>query len=101
MRAKVGEGQLSLLADLLTDRERAVLEFARGPGLRARVADQGQQRLGLSPTRYFQVLGWLLERAEAADAEPELVAALRGVQDQRRQLRRNAPPARRDPGGRQ
>ncbi len=58
-----GEGQLTLLAGLLTVRDRAVLELGRGPGLRARVADQARQRLGLSPTRYFQVLGWLLQRA--------------------------------------
>jgi len=42
---KVGEGQLSLLAELLTVRDRAVLELARGQGLRARVADQAQQRV--------------------------------------------------------
>ncbi len=67
-----------------------MLALARGPGLQARVADQAQSVLGLSPTRYFQLLGRLLDRAEAADAEPELVARLRAVQDQRRRLRRLA-----------
>jgi len=46
------------------------------------------------------VLGWLLERAEAFEAEPELVAGLRAVQDERRRLRRNGRPGRRDPRGR-
>jgi len=45
--------------------------------------------LGLSPTRYFQLLGRLLDRPEAADAEPELVAGLRAVQDHRRRLRQS------------
>jgi len=86
---RAGEGQLSLLPGLLTETDRAVLDLARGPGLRARVADQAQHLLGLSPTRYFQLLGRLLDRPEAADAEPELVAGLRAVQDQRRRLRQS------------
>ena len=84
---RAGEGQLSLLAGMLTETDRAVLELARGPGLQARVADRAPSVLGLSPTRYFQLLGRLLDRPEAADAEPELVAGLRAVRDQRRRLR--------------
>ncbi len=87
---RAGEGQLSLLVGLLTETDRAVLELARGPGLQARVAGQVQHLLGLSPTRYFQLLGRLLDRPEAADAEPELVAGLRAAQDRRRRLRRLA-----------
>jgi len=87
---RAGEGQLSLLAGILSETDRAVLELARGPGLAARVADQAPRVLGLSPTRYFQMLGRLLDRPEAADAEPELVDRLRAVQDQRRRLRRLA-----------
>ncbi len=49
----------------------------------------GAALLGLSPTRYFQLLGRLLDRPEAADAEPELVAGLRAVQNQRRRLRQS------------
>jgi len=86
---RAGEGQLSLLAGMLTEADRAVLELARGPGLRARVADQAQHLLGLSPTRYFQLLSRLLDRPEAAAAEPELVAGLRAVQDERRRLRQS------------
>ena len=90
--ARAGEGQLSLLAGMLTETDRAVLELARGPGpgLAARVADRAPSVLGLSPTRYFQLLGRLLDRPEAADAEPELVTGLRAVQDQRRRLRQRA-----------
>jgi len=88
--SRAGEGQLSLLAGILTETDRAVLELARGPGLQARVADQAQHLLGLSPTRYFQLLSRLLDRPEAADAEPELVTGLRAVQAQRRRLRRLA-----------
>ncbi len=49
---RAGEGQLSLLAGILTETDRAVLELARGPGLAARVAAQAQHLLGTSPTRY-------------------------------------------------
>ena len=84
------EGQLPLLAGILTETDRAVLELARGPGLATRVAAQAQRLLGISPTRYFQLLSRLLDRPEAADAEPELVAGLRAVQAQRRRLRRLA-----------
>ncbi len=87
---RAGEGQLSLLAGILTETDRAVLELARGPGLQARVADEAPRLLGLSPTRYFQLLSRLLDRPEAADAEPELVAGLRAVQDQRRRLRQTS-----------
>ncbi len=90
LTTRAGEGQLSLLAGMLTETDRAVLELARGPGLAARVADRAQSGLGLSPTRYFQLLGRLLDRPEAADAEPELVTGLRAVQDQRRRLRQRA-----------
>jgi len=93
LTTRAGEGQLSLLAGILTETDRAVLELARGPGpgpgLAARVADRAQSGLGLSPTRYFQLLGRLLDRPEAADAEPELVTGLRAVQAQRRRLRQS------------
>jgi len=42
-----------------------VLALARGPGLAARVADRAPRVLGLSPTRYFQLLSRLLDRPEA------------------------------------
>jgi hypothetical protein len=86
---RVGQGQLSLLAGILTETDRAVLEFARGPRLAARVAARAPHLLGLSPTRYFQLLSQLLDRPEAAAAEPELVAGLRAVQDERRRLRQS------------
>jgi len=47
-----GGGQLSLLAGILNETDRAVLELARGPGLAARVAAQAQRLLGISPTPY-------------------------------------------------
>jgi len=72
---RAGEGQLSLLAGILTETDRVVLELARGTGLQARVAAQAQRLLGISPARYFQ----LLDRPEAADAEPELSPAAGGA----------------------
>jgi hypothetical protein len=43
--------------------------------------------LGMSETRYFQLLLALLERVEVADTEPELVARLRSLRERRRRWR--------------
>jgi hypothetical protein len=83
---KAVPGQLSLLAGCLDDRDRAVLAFARQHHLSGGLR-RVQAELGMSDTRYFQLLLALLERAEVTDAEPELVAALRALLERRRRWR--------------
>ena len=84
---KAGVGQLSLLAECLDDRDRAVLTFAREHHLRGLVRGRVQAELGISETRYYQLLVALLSRPEVAEAEPELVAHLRGMLERRRRWR--------------
>jgi len=72
----------------LSDLERAVLDFA---GLRWRYAGAKEARIreqfGWSTTRYYQVLGALLERPEAVEYAPMLVARLRRLAEARSRQR--------------
>ena len=77
-------GQLSLLGECLDAEDRAVLAFAREHHLAGRVSHRVEAELGISEVRYLQLLAGLIRRVEAADAEPELVAALRARRDRRR-----------------
>ncbi|MDP9435205.1 MAG: DUF3263 domain-containing protein [Actinomycetota bacterium] len=65
----------------------AVLAFARDHHLQGRVSGRVQSQLGLCETRYYQLLVDVLDRPEAAAAEPELVQHLRALRDRRRRLR--------------
>ncbi len=78
--------QLSLLGGCLDEQDRAVLAFARAHHWQGSVAEQVHQ-LGISQTRYFQLLARLLERIEVAEAEPELVEQLHALRQRRRRLR--------------
>ena len=78
--------QLSLLRECLDERDRAVLAFARAHHWQGAVAEH-VHRLGISQTRYYQLLARLLERVEVAEAEPELVAQLQALRERRRRLR--------------
>ncbi|MFD7920638.1 DUF3263 domain-containing protein [Streptomyces sp. NPDC059740] len=68
--------------------ERAVLAVERrswgGPGVKERVI---RERLGLSPTRYYQVLNALLDDARALAHDPVTVNRLRRVRQARRERR--------------
>ncbi|WP_329065193.1 DUF3263 domain-containing protein [Streptomyces sp. NBC_01429] len=72
----------------LSDRDRAVLAVERrgwpGPGAKERAI---RERLGLSPTRYYQLLGALLDDPRAAEHDPVTVNRLRRVRDARRERR--------------
>jgi hypothetical protein len=83
-RATAGAGQLSLLELCMDERDHAVLAFARRHQQRRDVGDLVERELGLSPTRYFQLLLAMLERPEVAAADPELVTSLRAMRDRRR-----------------
>ena len=85
--ARAGAGQLSLLGECLDRQDRAVLTFAREHHLQGRVRARVQTELGMTETRYYQLLLALLSRPEVAEAEPELVAQLRTMLERRRRLR--------------
>ncbi|MFI6862036.1 DUF3263 domain-containing protein [Streptomyces sp. NPDC050421] len=69
----------------LSDRDRAVLAVERqswtGPGAKERAI---REQLGISPTRYYQLLNALLDDRRALEADPVTVNRLRRVRDARR-----------------
>ncbi|MFJ4503421.1 DUF3263 domain-containing protein [Streptomyces sp. NPDC088864] len=72
----------------LSDRDRAVLAVERqswaGPGAKERAI---RERLGLSPTRYYQLLNALLDDRRALEEDPVTVNRLRRVREARRNRR--------------
>lgn len=72
----------------LTERDRAVLAVERrswpGPGAKERVI---RERLGISPTRYYQLLGALIDDSLALAHDPVTVNRLRRIRDARRARR--------------
>jgi hypothetical protein len=78
----------------LSERDRAVLEFERSwwtqPGSKE-VAIRA--RLGLSPTRYRQVLAVLVDSADAEAFDPLVVRRLRRRREQLRRARYQGRPA--------
>lgn len=75
----------------LDDRERAILAFegrwARHTGAKEEAV---RSELGLAPARYYQLLGRLIDTADALEHDPLLVKRLRRARDVRTQ-RRAAP----------
>jgi len=61
------QGQLSLLPGCLDAQDRAVLTFARDHHLQGRVGARVQAQLGMTQTRYYQLLLRLLDRVEVAE----------------------------------
>ncbi|MFF7675177.1 DUF3263 domain-containing protein [Actinacidiphila glaucinigra] len=72
-------------ADGLTEQDRAVLDIARrawaGPGAKERAI---RERLGISPTRYYQLLNALLDDPRALAHDPVTVNRLRRTRDTHR-----------------
>ncbi|MFI9625037.1 DUF3263 domain-containing protein [Streptomyces sp. NPDC052042] len=72
----------------LSERDRAVLAVERrswtGPGAKERAI---RERLGISPTRYYQLLNALLDDRRALEEDPVTVYRLRRVRDARRDRR--------------
>jgi len=83
----------------LSDRDRAILDFERswwaldGPKEAAI-----RERLGLSPARYYQVLGALLDSADAEAYDPLVVRRLRRLRERRRRARFEGRSANQPPG---
>ncbi|MGC5343030.1 DUF3263 domain-containing protein [Streptomyces sp. DT24] len=72
----------------MSDRDRAVLAVERrswaGPGVKERAI---REQLGISPTRYYQLLNALLDDPRAAEEDPVTVNRLRRVRAARRTRR--------------
>jgi hypothetical protein len=72
----------------LTDRDRAILDFERSwwtqPGSKGGAI---RARLGLSATRYYQILAQLTDSEEAERYDPLVVHRLRRLRDRRRRAR--------------
>lgn len=72
----------------LSDRDRAVLAVERqswtGPGAKERAI---REQLGISPTRYYQLLNALLDDRRALEEDPVTVNRLRRVRAARRERR--------------
>ncbi|AWK09822.1 DUF3263 domain-containing protein [Streptomyces spongiicola] len=72
----------------LSGRDRAVLAFERapwaGPGAKERAI---REDLGISPTRYYQLLNALLDDPRALAHDPVTVNRLRRVRERHRSLR--------------
>jgi hypothetical protein len=78
----------------LTGRQRAVLDLERTwwqqPGSKATTI---RSTLGLSPTRYYQVLAALVEDPDAVAYDPLVVRRVRSARDRRRGARFERPEA--------
>ncbi len=72
----------------LTDLERAVLAFERGRWNYSGAKDTAiAETFGLSATRYYQLLGTIIDRPAALEAEPMVVLRLRRLRQQRSEAR--------------
>jgi hypothetical protein len=72
----------------LSERDRAILALEARQWRSAAAKERAvRERLGLSPTRYYQLLGGLLERPEALAHSPVLINRLRRIRDARRDRR--------------
>lgn len=82
----------------LTERERAVLELERCwwqlPGSKESAI---RARLGLSATRYYQLLAGLTDSPDAFSHDPLVVLRVRRARDRRRRIRFEGPAAGRRP----
>lgn len=84
----------------LSDRDRAILDFEGSwwtePSSKK---DAIRARLALSPTRYYRILGVLVDTPEAAAYRPLVVHRLRQVRARRRQERFEGRPVTGPPTG--
>ncbi|MFI0779701.1 DUF3263 domain-containing protein [Streptomyces sp. NPDC021212] len=77
-----------MTAEELSEQDLAVLAVERtgwpGPGAKERAI---RERLGITPTRYYQLLNALLDDPRALEHDPVTINRLRRVRDQRRERR--------------
>ncbi|GAA5090484.1 hypothetical protein GCM10025760_16180 [Microbacterium yannicii] len=68
----------------LTDRDRALLDFEVEWRRHAGAKEEAiRAELGISPARYYQLLGRLIDTTEAQEHDPMLVKRLRRLRDAR------------------
>ena len=68
----------------LPDRDRALLEFEAEWRRHAGAKEEAiRAQLGLSPARYYQLVGRLIDTTEAQEHDPMLVKRLRRLRDRR------------------
>ena len=76
----------------LTERERSILEFERSwwtePGPKELAI---RERFDLSATRYYQLLGELVDSDDALEYDPLVIRRLRRMRDRRRRARFEGP----------
>lgn len=78
----------------LSERDRAMLDFERTWWSEPGPKEAGiRRRFGLSPARYYQVLGELAESEEALAYDPLVVRRLRRLRRWRRRARFEGRPA--------
>jgi hypothetical protein len=79
------------VAVALTEHEQAVLDFERSwwtvDGVKEVLIEE---RLGLTSSRYYQVLNELLDRPDALEHDPMVVRRLRRLRDRKRRARLDA-----------
>lgn len=72
----------------LTDRDRAILAFEAEWRRHAGAKEEAiRADLGLSPARYYQLLGRIIDTADAQAHDPMLVKRLRRLREAREQAR--------------
>jgi hypothetical protein len=72
----------------LSERDMSVLAFERGTWRSLGAKEQGiTEALGISSTRYYQLLNDLIDRPEALQFDPALVKRLRAQRARRAALR--------------
>lgn len=77
----------------LSERDMRLLAFERGTWRTAGAKEQAiVEALGISATRYYQLLNELIDRPEAAAFDPVLVKRLRARRSRRAKRRSVRPP---------
>lgn len=72
----------------LSDRDRAILAFEGEWRRHAGAKEEAiRAELGISPARYYQLLGRLIDTADAQAHDPMLVKRLRRIRDARAEAR--------------
>ncbi|HPT96006.1 MAG TPA: DUF3263 domain-containing protein [Microbacteriaceae bacterium] len=75
---------------MLDDRDRAILDFERGWQQHVGAKEEAiRAELGLTPTRYYQLLGRVIDNGDALAYDPMLVKRLRRMRDVREAARRS------------
>ena len=83
-----GTAELHAADPVLSERDRAMLEFERQWWKFAGSKEEAiRQKFDMSGTRYFQILNDLIDRPEALAADPLLVKRLRRMRSSRQKAR--------------